>query len=110
MAHVRRIAGHRMFPWVLVGFLSILIIALSFSTGTAQKAGKPPTTFRETLTAYEGFDSNLGKIKRIASDFLLVQDENTQRVIPLMSIQEVRVVKENASEPAKVDIRLLAKD
>ncbi len=110
MDHVRSLVRQGFVPWMLVGILSLALVALVVGTGSAQKASKQPTTVREVLAGLDGSDSNLGKIKRVTSEFVMIQDENTQRFIPFDSIQEIRLLKENASEPAKIEIRLIAKD
>ncbi len=110
MTHVRLLARHRLVPWVLVGILILTLVALTVNAGTNQKAQKQPMTVREILAGYEGSDSNLGKIKRIGTDFLLLQEETTQKIVPIHSIQEVRLMKENPTDPMKIEIRLVAKD
>ncbi len=110
MARFRLFTRHAALPWSLVGVLILSLVLISVTSGTAQKTPKNPMTVRELLSQYSGYDSNLGKIKRLGNDFLLVQEENAQTVVPFTSIQEVRLVKENSTEPVKIEIRLVSKD
>lgn len=96
--------------WAIAGFILASVTLVLVNTGQAQKAPKAPATMHDLLAPYTGYDTNMGKIKRVTTDFVLIQEENAQSVIPWGSIQTVRFVKENVAEPVKIDIRLVAKD
>jgi hypothetical protein len=64
----------------------------------AQIAPKPSNLFRDFLAQHIGTPSNLGVLTKLGGDYLIVEEENVPLVIPLASIQSVKVKKEKEDE------------
>jgi hypothetical protein len=75
-----------------------------------QPLGKT-TGFKDLLLQYQGMVTNLGTLTKVGPDYLLLDDEGSTMLIPLQSVQSVRVVKpKEAEESTKIDIKLVSKD
>jgi hypothetical protein len=109
MARIQMFARNRMLPWIVAGVLAVVLL-LVVQTGTAQKAQKQQSTLKEVLTGFVGEKTNLGTIKRIAGDYIVIEEENETGMFPLNAIQAVRQIKGEGEEPSKIEIKLVAKD
>jgi hypothetical protein len=109
MAGIQMFARNRMLPWIITGVLAVVLL-LVVQTGTAQKAQKQQSTMKEVLTGYVGEKTNLGTIKKVAGDYIVIEDDNITEMVPLNAIQVVRQIKREGEEPPKVEIKLVAKD
>jgi len=109
MLRLRMFAGNRVLPWILVAVLVVVLVAV-VQTGSAQKSQKQPSTMKEVLTGYVGEKTNLGTIKRIAGDYIVIEDGNITGMFPLTAIQAVRHIKGEGEEPTVVEIKLVARD
>jgi len=103
------LAGNRILPWALVGVLVVVLLFVA-QTGTAQKSQKQPSTLKDVLTGYVGEKTNLGTIKKIAGDYIIIEDENVTGMFPLIAIQAVRQIRGEGEEPTKIEIKLVARD
>lgn len=109
MAQLQFFARNRFLPWVLVCMLSFVLLFV-VQTGTAQKAQKQASTIKDVLTGYVGEKTNLGTIKRVAGDYVVIEEENVTGMFPLNAIQAIRHIKGEGEEPTKIEIKLVARD
>lgn len=70
---------------------------------------KPTNGIREILMQYQGSQTNLGTLSKVAFDYIMLDDEGTSVYCPLHVIQSIRVTKQDEGGP-KVEIKLLSKD
>jgi hypothetical protein len=96
-----------------------LLMVVPSSEGFAQKkkSTKEETTnvqvsprsgggLREWLVQHQGLPSNKGTLQKVGPDYLLFDDDGTEIVVPIASIQSVSVKKEKEDEekPEKVSL------
>lgn len=102
-------------PWAIALALSwILFVAIH---ADAQKSTKtqppqPPISgsFREVLVKSIGKSTNLGILKKVESDHLVLEDENTTIMVPVSCVHSLKFVREEESPEAKLEIRLVARE
>jgi len=118
-------------------FLMLLFVPVISSTADAQKKKKateeapvispaplvPPTqgstqsqkaseSFRVLLLKYEGWKTNLGKLTKVGSDYIVIEDEDGATVHALSSVASLRAVKVEEEEGVKneLEIKLLSRE
>jgi hypothetical protein len=69
-----------------------------------------PGKFLDVLKKYTGEKTNLGTIRRLAGDYLVLEEEYVTTLVPFSAIQSVRLVKDDESSPAHLEIKLIARD
>ena len=69
---------------------------------------------RELLAAHEGVATNRGTLKKVGPDHIIVDDDGVQTIIPLQSVQSIKVKKEKGDEgkpdTVTLDIKLVASE
>ncbi len=113
MSILRKAATSTTAPWILFGLLLLAflwIVPVDAQKKQAQQA-KATDTFKELLIQHVGDKTNIGVVKKVGGDYLIVQkDENVTAIYPLSVIQALRMVKGEEGEPNTIEIALLAKD
>lgn len=99
----------RLAPWVLTGVLTLTLLIVLVESGSAQKAQKQSTAFKDVLSTYVGDTVSLGIVKKVTGDYFVIEEENTTMTIPISAIQMIKVTKEEEGGN-KVEIKLIAKD
>jgi hypothetical protein len=69
-----------------------------------------PNKFLDVLKQYVGKKTNLGILKKFAGDYIVFEDELTTILVPVTSIQSAKLIKEEESSPAELEIKLIARD
>ncbi len=69
-----------------------------------------PGKFVDFLKQQIGQKTNLGTLKKFAGDYLVFEDDLTTVLVPLTSVQSARLVKDDESSPATLEIKLISKD
>jgi hypothetical protein len=75
-------------------------------TQTSTKSGGD---FHEWLTQHQGYATNLGTLQKIGPDYIVVDEEGTQTIIPVAMIQSVKMKKEKEEEEGPEKITLVIK-
>ncbi len=69
-----------------------------------------PNKFIDVLKQYIGQKTNLGILKKFAGDYIIFEEELTQTLVPLTSIQSAKLVKDDETTPAQLEIKLISRD
>lgn len=69
-----------------------------------------PNKFVDFLKQQVGQKTNLGTFKKFAGDYLVFEEDLTTTLIPLTSVQSAKLVKDDESSPATLEIKLISKD
>jgi hypothetical protein len=69
-----------------------------------------PNKLIDVVKQYVGKKTNLGTLKKFAGDYMVFEDDLTTVLVPLSNIQSLRLVKDDESSPAQLEIKLIAKD
>jgi hypothetical protein len=77
---------------------------------TPPAPGTLPNKFLDVLKQYVGKKTNLGILKKFAGDYIVFEDELTTILVPVTSIQSAKLIKEEESSPAELEIKLIARD
>lgn len=82
---------------------------------TAAAAPAPSTTtlpnkFLDVLKQYVGKKTNLGTLKKFAGDYMIFEDDLTTILVPVNNIQSAKLVKDDESSPANLEIKLISRD
>jgi hypothetical protein len=72
--------------------------------------GSLPNKFLDVLKQYVGKQTNLGTLKKFAGDYIIFEDELTQILVPMTSIQSAKLVKEEEDSTAQLEIKLISRD
>jgi len=75
-----------------------------------QSASKASSPFRDYLMQYQGMPTNLGKLVKVAGDYFIVEDDGVQSAHRIDVIHTIRLLKAEEGEPAKLELKLLARD
>ena len=62
------------------------------------------------LRKYTGEKTNLGKLKEVTAQYIVVEEDNTTTIIPLGMIHSLRQVKEEDPPSVRLEIFLTRKD
>ena len=73
-------------------------------------AGVLPNKFLDVIKQYVGKKTNLGTLKKFAGDYMVFEDDLTTILVPLNNIQSVRLVKDDETSPANLEIKLISRD
>ncbi len=76
----------------------------------APAPGTMPNKFVDVLKQHIGEKTNLGTLKKFAGDYVIFEDELTTVLVPLSSIQSAKLVKDDETSPAQLEIKLISKD
>ncbi len=76
----------------------------------APAPGAMPNKFVDVLKQHVGEKTNLGTLKKFAGDYVIFEDELTTILVPLSSIQSAKLVKDEETSPAQLEIKLISKD
>jgi isopenicillin N synthase-like dioxygenase len=79
-------------------------------TPAPQPIPKASSSFRDYLMQYQGMPTNLGKLVKIAGDYFIVEEDGVQSAHRIDIIHTIRLLKAEEGEPAKLELRLLARD
>jgi hypothetical protein len=77
---------------------------------TPPAPGTRPNKVLDVLKQYVGKKTNLGILKKFAGDYIVFEDELTTILVPVTSIQSAKLIKEEESSPAELEIKLIARD
>lgn len=80
------------------------------SSAPAASSSTLPNKFLDVLKQYVGKKTNLGTLKKFAGDYLVFEDDLTTILVPLNNIQSARLVKDDESSPANLEIKLISRD
>ncbi len=69
-----------------------------------------PNKFLDVIKQYIGKKTNLGTLKKIAGDYMVFEDDLTTIIVPLSNIQSAKLVKDDETSPANLEIKLIARD
>ncbi len=69
-----------------------------------------PNKFLDVIKQYVGKKTNLGTLRRFAGDYMIFEDDLTTILVPLNNIQSVRLVKDDETSPANLEIKLISRD
>jgi hypothetical protein len=72
--------------------------------------GSLPNKFLDVLKQYVGKQTNLGTLKKFAGDYIIFEDELTQILVPMTSIQSAKLVKEEEDSTAQLEVKLISRD
>ena len=62
------------------------------------------------IKQYVGKKTNLGTLKKFAGDYMIFEDDLTTILVPLSNIQSARLVKDDETSPANLEIKLISRD
>lgn len=112
MAIMRSLTINRVTPWVLVCVLMCVLIVMWVLPVTAQKQQpqKPSNTFKDFLVQHQGHSTTLGTLTKVATDYIVVEEDGVSAFHPLQAIQTVKLLKQEEGGTTKLEIKLLAKD
>ena len=74
------------------------------------QTGPLPNKFLDVIKQYVGKKTNLGTLKKFAGDYMVFEDDLTTTLVPLNNIQSVRLVRDDESSPANLEIKLISRD
>lgn len=69
-----------------------------------------PNKFLDVIKQYIGKKTNLGTLKKFAGDYMVFEDDLTTILVPLNNIQSVKLVKDDETSPAQLEIKLISRD
>ncbi len=69
-----------------------------------------PNKFLDVIKQYIGKKTNLGTLKKFAGDYMVFEDDLTTILVPLNNIQSLRLVKDDETSPANLEIKLISRD
>jgi hypothetical protein len=69
-----------------------------------------PNKFLDVIKQYVGKKTNLGTLKKFAGDYMVFEDDLTTILVPLNNIQSARLVKDDETSPANLEIKLISRD
>jgi isopenicillin N synthase-like dioxygenase len=79
-------------------------------TPAPQPIPKATSSFRDYLIQYQGMPTNLGKLVKIAGDYFVVEEDGVQSAHRIDVIHTIRLLKAEEGEPARLELKLLARD
>jgi hypothetical protein len=79
-------------------------------TPAPQPAAKGSSPFRDYLMQYQGMPTNLGKLVKVAGDYFILEDDGVQSAHRIDVIHTIKLLKAEEGEPAKLELKLLARD
>ena len=97
---------------VLVSACVVVVVG----PAAAQKSKKAPAmlvtqnTFKEVLAQYQGQTTNLGVLKKVSGDHIVVEEEGATALYPLSAIQAFRILKPEEDVSILLEIRLVSKE
>ncbi len=101
----------RMIPWAAAVILAVsLLLVLGMSADAQKKETLKAGTFKDVLVQHVGQKSSIGEVKKVAGDYIVVEDDLGTSTIPIAAIQCVRMVKGEEGAPPTLEIRLVSKD
>lgn len=69
-----------------------------------------PNKFLDVIKQYVGKKTNLGILKKFAGDYMVFEDDLTTILVPVSNVQSVRLVRDDESSPANLEIKLISRD
>jgi hypothetical protein len=69
-----------------------------------------PNKFLDVIKQYIGKKTNLGTLKKFAGDYMVFEDDLTTILVPLNNIQSAKLVKDDETSPAQLEIKLISRD
>jgi len=69
-----------------------------------------PNKFIDVLKQYVGKKTNLGILKKFMGDYIVFEDDLTQILVPINNIQSARLIKDDESSPAELELKLISRD
>lgn len=69
-----------------------------------------PNKFLDVIKQYVGKKTNLGILKKFAGDYMVFEDDLTTTLVPVNNVQSVRLVRDDESSPANLEIKLISRD
>jgi hypothetical protein len=96
----------RSLPYLLACLLMVGVLPALAQKKQAAAGG----TFKDVLVQYQGKTTNLGTLKKVASDYLVFEAETDTTTVPIAMVQSVKVIKTEEGETPKVEIKLLSKE
>ena len=96
----------RSLPYLLACLLMVGVLPASAQKKQAAAGGN----FKDVLVQFQGKVTNLGTLKKIASDYLVFETDTETLTVPIAMVQSVKVTKAEEEEAPKIEIKLLAKD
>ena len=101
-------------------FLAVLTAATCAAEAPAQKKGATkkevaPSAqtaggIKEVLAQYVGKKTNLGTLKKVTSDYFILDDDGSTVMHPLSTLHTIKISKDEESGETVVEIKLFAKD
>ena len=105
---------------VVIVCLLAAVLVVPAEAQKKKKAAEAPQTevqkstesFRSFLLKYEGLSTNLGKLTKIGTDFVVFENEDGATVMALFGVASIRYVKADEEEGEKehLVIKLFAMD
>ena len=101
----------RILPWMIAGALLVaLLIVIVLPVAAQKQESKTAMHFKDVLTQYQGQQTSLGTLKKVSSDYVTFEDEQSTTMVPLATVQSVRLVKDEESGSTRIEVRLLARE
>ena len=98
-------------PWMIAGVLLVALLVAVVLPVTAQKQEpKSPLHFKDVLMQYQGQQTSLGTLKKVSGDYVTFEDDQSTTMVPLATVQSVRLVKDEESGSTRIEVRLLARE
>ena len=71
---------------------------------------KQGATIHEVLVKILGQHTNIGRLTKVTSDYLMFENDGDTLVYPINVVQSVKFMKVEEGEPRKIEIKFLIKD
>ena len=114
---ILRFVERRPLLLLVIGIILVsACVVVVVGPAAAQKSNKAPAalvpqnTFKEVLAQYQGKTTNLGVLKKVSGDHIVVEEEAATVLYPLSAIQAFRILKPEEDISILLEIKLVSKE